>query len=91
MTATLPSRIKGPQKILKQLRTLQHRAHAIRMRNERAIHRCDTPDQQRWCARTGDRLAEIFVSLSRVIAEGDAVLPAHVDPRDQRRVRKSKR
>src|SRR4051812_44926489 len=54
MIATLPSRIKGPQKILKQLRTLQHRAYVLKERNDLAINRCDTPDEQRWCARTGD-------------------------------------
>jgi hypothetical protein len=88
--ATLPSRIKGPQKILKQLRTLQHRAYVLKERNDLAINRCETPEEQLWCARTGDRLEEIHDRLQVLIREGDAVLPAHPDPRDARRVRKRK-
>jgi hypothetical protein len=91
MTATLPSRIKGPQKILKQLRTLQRRAYVLKERNDLAINRCDTPDEQRWCARTGDGLEEVHDRLQVLIREGDAVLPVKIDPRDARRVRKSKR
>jgi hypothetical protein len=87
---SLPSRIKGPLKILKQLRTLQQRASNLRLRNDRASNRCETPEEQRWCARTGDRLEEIHDRLQVLIREGDAVLPDGVDPRDQRRVRKRK-
>lgn len=90
MTATLPSRIKGPQKILKQLRTLHGQTWKVRQRNERAVLRAHTPEEHRWCGRVGDRLDPFLGDLMELIREGDAVLPAHMDPRDQRRVRKRK-
>jgi hypothetical protein len=91
--ATLPSRIKGPQKILKQLRTLKDRAWQVRVRNDRAVLRVgDQPDAAQWCARVGDGIDRaVLPTLDRLIAEGDAVLPHNRDPRDQRRVRKSRK
>lgn len=106
MTATLPSRIKAPSKMQPQLRRLLVRtlktrdlALQILIRIERAVHRADGPTSAQWCARAGDRIERVVLptfntaiaALDSVIAEGDAVLPAHPDPRDQRRVRKSKR
>lgn len=86
----LPSRLKGPQKILTQLRVLKDRAYRIRVRNDRAVHRATSPDEAHWCARVGDRLDEYTGALDRLIREGEAVLPPSRDPRDHRRVRKSK-
>lgn len=104
--ATLPSRTKAPRTIPPQLRrlragTIKNRelARAILVRIERAVHRADGPTTAQWCARAGDAIEyQILPFLTgavqiadQVIAEGDAVLPAHADPRDQRKVRKSKR
>jgi hypothetical protein len=78
VTATgrrLPSRIQGPRRILKQLR-------ALLVRNARsAEHRAVTPEEQRWSWHVQDRIEQL-------VAEGDAVLPGHEDPRDRRRARK---
>lgn len=75
MATRLPSRIKGPRRILKQLR-------ALIIRNARsANYRAVTEEERRWSGRVDE-------ALRQLIDEGDAVLPGHEDPRDRRRVRK---
>jgi hypothetical protein len=106
MTATLPSRHKAPRTIPPQLRrlhagTIKQRelARAILVRIERAVQRADGPTTAQWCARAADRITlsilpalhGVAADLEWVIREGDAVLPVKIDPRDTRRVRKSKR
>lgn len=75
MATRLPSRIKGPRRILKSLRLLV-------VRNARsAEYRAATDEERRWSRHVHD-------TLTTLITEGEAVLPGHEDPRDRRRVRK---
>jgi len=71
----LPSRIKGSQAILKRLR-------AVMIANARTLVGRELDEHaQTWHQRVSE-------SVDRLIAEGDLVLPAFRDPRDQRLARK---
>lgn len=71
----LPSRIRGSHAVLKRLR-------AVVIANARALVGRELDEHaQTWHARVNE-------FLSRLIDEGDLVLPPCRDPRDRRRVRK---
>jgi hypothetical protein len=70
------SRVPSPRRLLKSLRLTLIRTARIR------LTRCRTDAERRW-------VADVFGALSYLIHRGELELPAHHDPRDQRRVRKS--
>lgn len=70
-----PSRVKGSQAIVKRLRGV------VIANAKTLLHRDLDENAQKWHGRVNE-----FVS--RLIDEGEQVLPAFRDPRDARRVRK---
>lgn len=71
------SRVPACRKVLKQLRRLVILVGRVR------LTRCREDSERVWCSMA-------FDSLTELIRTGDEVLPAHYDPRDFRRVRKSR-
>ena len=72
--APLRSRVHGARHVLGELRRLRYKlelAHGLAV----------TPDEQRWCGSTADK-------LDAAIRAGDAVLGGFADPRPARRARK---
>lgn len=71
----LPSRVKGSHAIMKRLR-------GVVIANARTLIGRDLDENaQRWHARVSE-------FLTRLVDEGELVLPPCRDPRDRRRVRK---
>jgi hypothetical protein len=71
----LRSRIHGSRRVLNELRRLHLKVAAA------GVYRAVTDEERLWCSRVGD-------ALEVLIREGDAVLPASMDPRPGRTVRK---